>query len=140
MLAMVFAVTSSLLIEVHFEIGGERTVDMIIQINEAIAEYSEYDEITTDDGSDNIVGQSNESNLADEVSRENNSIIDVGEDIIDREEEVRRPVFPFWTKYHLLFAAVRTFKFSRAHINNLKIFMYLRCWASCAVLNASFIC
>lgn len=114
MLAVTFAITSSLLIEAHFEIGGDRTVSMIGQINEAMAEYSEYHEFTTDDGNDRSDEQSSEGDHDDEVSSSN------GEAGIGGEEEVRRPVFPFWTKYHLLFAAVRILKLSHEHTNFLK--------------------
>lgn len=117
MLAVTFAITSSLLVEAHFEIGGDRTVAMISQINEAMAEYSEYHEFTTDDGSDGRMEHSSEGNLGDDVPWENSSSKGEVEGGIGREEEVRRPVFPFWTKYHLLFAAVRILKLSHAHTN-----------------------
>ena len=140
MLAVTFAITSSLLIEAHFEIGGDRTVAMISQINEAMAEYSEYHEFTSDDGSDSSNEESNEGDLGDEVARENSSSNVAGEGGFGKGEEVRPPVFPFWTKYHLLFSAVRTLKFSHGHINYSKIMRHFSCWASCAVLNASYIC
>ena len=140
MLAVTFAITSSLLIEAHFEIGGDRTVAMISQINEAMAEYAEYHEFTTDDGSDNSNEESNEGDLGDEVARGNISSNGVGEGGFGEGGEVRLPVFPFWTKYHLLFSAVRILKFSQGHNNYSKRMRHFSCWASCAVLNASYIC
>ena len=104
MLAVTFAITSSLLIEAHVAIGGDRTVTMISQIKEAMAEYSE--EYTMDDDSDNSNEQRNESDLDFEVTQENPSIGGGGLDGIVKDGDVRHPVFPFWTKYHLIFASV----------------------------------
>ena len=104
MLAVTFAITSSLLIEAHVAIGGDRTVAMINQIKEAMAEYSE--EYTMDDDSDNSNEQRNESDLDFEVTQENPSIGGGGLDGTVKDGDVRHPVFPFWTKYHLIFASV----------------------------------
>ena len=100
MLAVTFAITSSLLIEAHVAIGGDRTVAMISQIKEAMAEYSE--EFAMDDDSDNGNEQRNESDLDYKVTQEKPSI---GGGIV-KDGDVRHPVFPFWTKYHLIFASV----------------------------------
>ena len=104
MLGVTFAITSSLLIEAHFEIGGDRTAAMIRQINEAMTEYVEYHEVAIDSGSIRSDEQSNDGDRGEEDVLENNSIFAGG---ADGENNLQQLVVPLWTKYHLLFAAVR---------------------------------
>ena len=136
MLAVTFAITSSLLIEAHIAIGGDRTVAMISQIKEAVAEYSE--EFTMDDDSDNGNEQRNEGDLDYEITQENPSV--GGLDGIVKDGDVRHPVFPFWTKYHLIFASVSVRNEIIVTRTSLMTVSFCSSWASYAVLNAFCIC
>ena len=135
MLGVTFAITSSLLIEAHFEIGGDRTVAMIRQINEAMSEYVEYHEVAINSGSIRSDEQSNDGDHAEKDALEDNSVFAGG---ADGEVNLQQLVVPLWTKYHLLFAAVRIPKF--VSVKQRPRTERFSSSASCAVLNASYVC